>query len=439
MAARRKLAVDVTAEDRAAARASVKASSRGTTSGGIGFLVLATFAGVVIAEEILPNTHILVRALVSAVVAAALAIPLLLSVSSFAQRRAIESDSIRMAKDRMMEGAAMRREFATRLTRALEMVDDEDSAYDVVQRAMRSLAPAAAIELLLADNSHAHLERVVVSSPDGEAPGCPVDSPDQCVAARRAQIQSFADSEDLDACPLLRDRPQGQCSAVCAPVAVMGRTVGVMHSTSPPGAALEDAQLQMLQVLANQAGNRLGMLRVMAETQVQAATDGLTGLMNRRSLENRVRTLRHEGVDFALVMADLDHFKDLNDSHGHEAGDRALRVFSETLRREVRAGDLACRYGGEEFAIVLPGADRHAAAEIVERIQEALRQATGRGETATFTASFGIACSADSDNLEDLVQRADGALYMAKDAGRDRLHVDGEAVPEGPTLRALGS
>jgi diguanylate cyclase (GGDEF)-like protein len=249
----------------------------------------------------------------------------------------------------------------------------------------------------------------------------------------------FADSEDLDACPLLRDRPQGRCSGVCIPVAVMGRTVGVMHSTSPPGRALDEPGVSMLQTLANQAGNRLGMLRVMAETQVQAATDGLTGLINRRSLENAMRVMRNDGIDFAFVMADLDHFKSLNDSNGHEAGDRALRVFSEALRREVRANDLACRYGGEEFALVFPGATAEVALEIVERIREALARATGRGDTSVFTASFGIACSTDVADLEDLVQRADKAMFIAKEAGRDRVCIDGNGIPESPSpLTALG-
>jgi len=312
--------VEVTPADRAAARAAVSTSVQGIIGGAVVFVVGACFGGILLGDELLSQSSLLVRAAASAGLAAALSLPLVLVAAWSALRRTIDSDATRVAQTRKMTEEAKRREFATRLVRGLEMVDTEEDAYDVVQRAMRGLAPAAAIELLLADNSHAHLERVVVSSPDGETPGWSVDSPDQCVAARRAQVQVFADSEDLDACPLLRDRPQGQCSAVCAPVAVMGRTVGVMHSTSPPGAALEDAQLRMLQVLANQAGNRLGMLRVMAETQVQAATDGLTGLTNRRSLENTMRQVRRDGVDFSLVMADLDHFKQVNDTQGHEAG-----------------------------------------------------------------------------------------------------------------------
>jgi diguanylate cyclase (GGDEF)-like protein len=338
-----------------------------------------------------------------------------------------------------MATEATRQEFERRLTRSLEMADEEPAAFDVIERAMATAAPRAAVELLLADNSHAHLDRVVTAVPDGMIePACPVSSPDDCVAARRAQTQVFADSEELDACPMLRGREAGRCSAVCVPVSIMGRTVGVLHSIGAVDAPLDDPVIQSLQTLANQAGNRLGMLRVMAETTVQAATDGLTGLINRRTLENRLRHLGNKGVEFAFIMADLDHFKVLNDTHGHESGDRALRMFADTVKREMRTDDLACRYGGEEFAIVLAGAEAHDAIEVVERIRLALARATGRGDAPNFTASFGIAHSREGSDLKEVVEKADRALFAAKDAGRDSTCLDGHATPIAPTLTALG-
>jgi diguanylate cyclase (GGDEF)-like protein len=340
------------------------------------------------------------------------------------------------AHEMEMRAEARRREFETRLSRALEMTDDEQAAFDVIQRAMHAVVPDVPTELLLADNSHAHVARVVVSDSE-RVPGCTVGSPDQCVAARRAQTQVFVDSEDLDACPMLRGRDRGRCSGVCVPVSIMGRTIGVLHATGPVDEPLDEQRVSELQTLSNQAGNRLGMLRVMAETQVQASTDGLTGLMNRRSLENRVRKLRTDGIEVSFVMADLDHFKKLNDSYGHEAGDRALRIFSETLRHEVRTDDLPCRYGGEEFAIVLPATDLHEAAEVMERVREQLAHAVGRGDTPSFTASFGIAHTSDALDFDDLVQRADRALFQAKGAGRDQIWLDGHSTPVVSGLSAL--
>jgi len=430
--------VTVTDEDWAEARREAGTIGRNAALGGIA-LVAAVYAvtGAVLALAA-PDLHGLALVGVGTGVAAALSAPLLWLLAFTAQRKGLEMGSVRVARDRAMRAQARRGEFETRLARGLEMVQDEAAAFDVVHRALRRVVPDEPVELLLADNSHAHLEQMVVASPDGETtPGCAVDSPEQCEATRRAQTQVFPDSDDLDACPMLRGRAQGRCSGVCVPVSIMGRTVGVVHTTAAVGVTLADERVKALQNLANQTGNRLGMLRVMAETQLQASTDGLTGLMNRRSFENRLRALRAEGAGFAFVMADLDHFKALNDAHGHEAGDRALRIFAETLRQELRADDLACRYGGEEFAVVLPSAEASEAIEITGRIREGLLRATGRGDVPPFTVSFGVADSRDADDLDDLVQRADAALFAAKDAGRDRTCMDGHSVPVARTLTAL--
>ncbi|HSO97277.1 MAG TPA: GGDEF domain-containing protein [Acidimicrobiia bacterium] len=428
----------VTEEDWAEARSEAGTIARNAAVGGVVLVAVAYSVTGVVLRALTPSLGGLALVGVGTGVAAVLSAPLLWWLARTAQAKGLETGSVRVAHDRAMRVQAKRREFETRLARALEMVQDEVGAFDVLQRAMGRIAPESPVELLLADNSHAHLERMVTAAPDGESTaGCMVDSPDQCEAARRAQTQVFRDSEELDACPMLRGRPQGRCSAVCVPVSIMGRTVGVVHTTGVVDEPLNEQRVQALQTLANQAGNRIGMLRVMAETQVQASTDGLTGLINRRSLENRVRLLRTEGVDFSFVMADLDHFKDLNDANGHEAGDRALRIFAEALRHELRVEDLACRYGGEEFAVVLPRADAHEAIEAMGRVRERLMHATSRGDTPTFTASFGVAHSSDAADLDDLVQRADRALFAAKDAGRDRICLDGHDIPIARTLTAL--
>jgi len=413
-------------EDLAAARELTRRGVQGTVPALVGFTGLAAGAAGAVVAAVLDAPGVLVTALACALIGALLGTPLVMLIAVVAKRRGIQMGIEKIVWERALERDSRRREFERQLGRALEMADDELSAFDVVSRAMRSIAPETPTELLLADNSHAHLERVVTVAPEGEdAPGCPVGSPDRCVAARRAQTQVFTDSEDLDACPMLRDRAIGRCSAVCVPVSIMGRTVGVVHAVGAPGQTFSDDAVQELQTLATHSGNRIGMLRVMAETQLQASTDGLTGLVNRRSLENAMRRLRTEGRTFSFVMADLDHFKNLNDAHGHEAGDRALRIFSEAIRNAMRADDIACRYGGEEFALVLPGTDQHDALEVIERVRNELIAATARGDAPAFTASFGVAHSSDADDLEDLVHRADRAMFTAKQAGRDRICLDG--------------
>jgi diguanylate cyclase (GGDEF)-like protein len=394
-----------------------------------------------IAAAVLGTGSVPVMAVTVGLAVVAVGGPLLCALYLVTQRRGMDIALESAVQARVMETDAHRRDFEAKLARALEMSDDETAAFDTIRRGLQLAAADASVELLLADNSHAHLDRVVsvvpAHGPVVATRGCPVASPDQCVAARRAQTQVFPDSDALDGCPLLRGRGGDDFSAVCVPVSIMGRTVGVVHATAPIDQPVDDAAVGALQVLANLSGNRLGMLRIMAETQLQAMTDGLTGLMNRRSFENRARILRSNGEDYALVMADLDHFKGLNDTHGHETGDRALRVFAETLRESVRTEDLVCRYGGEEFAVLLPGVDLAEAVEVMERVRVALARVTRRGDVPSFTASYGVAESSVSADLDDLFLRADRALFAAKDAGRDCICIDGHNIAVAPNLTAI--
>ena len=130
------------------------------------------------------------------------------------------------------EQQGQRQRFESRLANALDMAEGEPEVIDVIERSFAAVVPDAPVELLLADNSHAHLLRMAAVGPDGEPPACSVDSPDRCPAARRAQVQVFPDSDHLDACPKLRNRPQGRVSALCVPVSIMGRTVGVMRRSA---------------------------------------------------------------------------------------------------------------------------------------------------------------------------------------------------------------
>ena len=146
-----------------------------------------------------------------------------------ALRRGAENLAQTHAREREMVAEAHRREFETRLGNALEMAANEWEVLSVAGRAVTSLVGDDRVEILLADNSNAHLERALVSGTDPDGPACGVTSPSQCVAARRGQTQVFNDSEALDACPHLQGRDYGRCAGVCVPVSIMGRTTGVVH------------------------------------------------------------------------------------------------------------------------------------------------------------------------------------------------------------------
>jgi diguanylate cyclase (GGDEF)-like protein len=317
-----------------------------------------------------------------------------------------------------MRADSERGTFGNQLVEALEMADTEPEAHHVIARAMSAISPDHPMELLLADSSRAHLERAT-AHPLAGAPGCAVESPFSCVAVRRGNPVVFSDSEALNACPRLRGRASGAVSAVCVPVSFMGRALGVLHSTSKVGQALAGDEVSKLTALGIQAGARIGTVRAFERTQVQASTDSLTGLSNRRTLEHQVRDLLSAHAPFALVMADLDRFKQLNDTQGHQAGDAALRQFAEAVRNVARETDLIARWGGEEFTFVLPQTNAEQALEWVGRLRAHLASVQAANGTIIFTASFGIADTTMGQGLEDLLRIADAALYRAKDSGRD--------------------
>lgn len=331
----------------------------------------------------------------------------------FAQQRSIDAheSAIRaQSEDHRLIG---------RLQAAFDMAETDSEAFGVVAQALDVVGDQPA-EMLLADSSRAHLRQVAVA-PVAGGPGCGVETPWSCPAVRRSRTMSFESSEDLDACPRLRERPGGACSALCVPVTVLGTPMGVLHMRgedgSPPGAD----QRVGLEAIAEQAGMRIGILRAMASSQLQATTDPLTGLLNRRSLEEELTRMRAEGEDYAVAFLDLDHFKQINDTFGHETGDRALRSFARLLRRAVRDGDLVCRYGGEEFVAIFAGVAASAAQPIVERLAIDLSEAVKAGDVPPFTVSVGMSDSALASEFSEVIRQADEAMFRAKQDGRDRI------------------
>ncbi len=321
------------------------------------------------------------------------------------------------------EAEVRRRGFESQLSNALDMAMSEADAIAVVERCLTVTLPGAPAELLLADNSHAHLLRMASVAPGGSTPGCKVDSPNSCPATRRSQTQSFPDSEALDACPKLRGRRAGGVSALCTPVSVMGRTVGVIHATRERGTRFADEAVQDVTTLARLAGARIGLLRVMAETQLQASTDSLTGLLNRRSFEHRLSIVRQSARVVSVVMADVDHFKLLNDTYGHETGDRALRLLASVFVSAFRADDIICRYGGEEFVIALPGCDADSARKVLDATRSKLDAALATAGMPRFTVSFGIVEDDCREDLANVIANADAALFQAKTEGRNSVVV----------------
>ena len=344
-------------------------------------------------------------------------------------------------RERNERDKVMRHDFETTLQRALEMAETEADAYIVVNRALDASVPNLQVEMLLADSSRAHFHQMFVtdSGPDART-GCGVVSPLLCPATNRGHTVQFPSSAAIDACPYLQGRATGDCSAACVPVSIAGKTVGVLHATGPDTVAPTESDVRYVEVTARRAAERIAMLRAFEKSETQARSDPLTGLLNRRSLENQVNDLERTATPYSLAYGDLDHFKVLNDTHGHEAGDQALRLFSRVLRDSVRPADIAARYGGEEFVVVLPDCNVETATAVLERVRERLALALTNGRVPSFTVSFGLAASAAGDTFDEIVALADHALLAAKSEGRNRVVLAAEGqTPESAEPEPVGS
>lgn len=344
------------------------------------------------------------------------------------------------ALDRALHQDAERNELEARLQRSLEMARTETAVYAMVGRALSANAPGLPAELLVADSSRAHFHQATATDEHG-GPGCAVMSPADCPAATWSQTQIWNSSTALDACPYLQGRPGGECSAVCVPVSIGGNTVGVVHAVAPDAQPPSGLVVEKIELIARKVGERVGMLRAFSRSETQAHTDPLTGLMNRRSLEEKVRGITGNGLTYVAVYADLDHFKQLNDVHGHDAGDQALRLFARVVRDIVRPDDLTARYGGEEFVVVFPDTQISDAYSVINRLRERLANAQSGAGSPHFTASFGITAARPEDTFSQTLEIADGALLKAKGTGRDRIVIAGSesSPPPGPDASPPGA
>jgi diguanylate cyclase (GGDEF)-like protein len=202
----------------------------------------------------------------------------------------------------------------------------------------------------------------------------------------------------------------------------------------------KSARVESRRRIASAIGDHLALalsnLKLRDRLRDLSVRDPLTGLFNRRYLEETLnretRNAKRRGETLGIIMMDVDHFKDFNDTFGHEAGDRVLKSLGKILLRGIRGGDVACRYGGEEFVVIMPGASLKATknrAEILRKIAERnLREANVDDRTVTVSCGVAVFPGHGSDPSQ-VLNAADTAMYRAKEQGRNRVEMAGENGP----------
>jgi len=264
--------------------------------------------------------------------------------------------------------------------------------------------------------------------------------PDSCWGLRRGRTYAFTHNEIHFSCA--HTDPKDIRPYYCFPILAHGETVGLMHIRSAKVAADKDFEetRRLAQMCAEQISMAIANVRMRDLLREQSIRDSLTGLFNRRYMTEMLGRLvglsRGGGESVAVLSIDVDHFKRFNDNHGHDAGDIVLRSVAEVFSKSVSGNELACRPGGEEFAVILPGLDVEAAmtrAEAIRASIEALKVRYGDEDLPAITISIGVALSPiHAQTVEELLKTADDALYAAKDSGRNRVVKAGNCAQKKP-------
>lgn len=305
----------------------------------------------------------------------------------------------------------------------------EEEAYPIIGHHVQALFPAESGALFIQDPNNNLLE--AASTWGGPLAGNQVFTSADCWALRRGRLNLKTESHPGLPCDHVPRSYTG--NYLCLPLLAHSEPLGMLHIQGL--ADLTEEQLEQLETLAVAVGDHISLawanIRLRETLRHQVVHDALTGLFNRRyleeTLEREIYRVKRKGALLGLIMLDLDHFKRFNDTYGHEAGDDLLRALGKFLAARVRHEDVACRYGGEEFVVILPEASPEVVKERAEGIREGfshLRVFHRDHVIESVTVSLGIAMfPADGATGQDVLRAADDAMYQAKALGRNRVVV----------------
>src|ERR1039458_9668661 len=365
------------------------------------------------------------------------------------QEEMLEKDSARNELDqqneRMMRELKKRSERATMLAKLGELLQSCISRDEVFAAALGfapKIFPAArgAMALLNASRS---LTEVIGSWTDCQLPAMEFE-PTACWALRTGHPHLVVAGDSTAPCAHAAGVKN---TYLCIPILAQGETLGIVHLQATDEALqLNASELSFKTTFAAQVGLSIANIRLRDALRTQSVRDALTGLYNRRYLEEvldrEVRRAARAAQSLGLLMIDLDHFKRFNDTYGHEAGDAVLRETGLSLTKGIRAEDFVCRFGGEEFVVILPTADLEASCARAERLRLKMKELTilhqGRS-MGMLTISVGVAVFPEhAMSPKELMAAADAAMYEAKRGGRDQVVVASSKGAEEVVMPGVG-
>lgn len=307
----------------------------------------------------------------------------------------------------------------------LQSSDTLEELFQVVSSFLEKLLPGSSGAVYVYADSRDVLEAACGWPSEGDL--AQFEPPD-CWALRRGRSYFYGHNTLDFPCTHVRDLHGAETPDLyyCLPIIAHGDTVGLLHVLIPPETDKGQDTQKLANFCAEQISLAIANVRLREQLRDQSTRDPLTGLYNRRYFLDYARReigrCQISGKPASLISLDVDHFKSFNDSFGHDAGDAVLRTLAEILQTMFREVDVPCRLGGEEFIIMLPGANEVQAIERAEALRTEIERTELRygGEILKITASFGVAVYPEQGlSLQSLMQQADASLYVAKDSGRN--------------------
>ncbi|RKZ44573.1 MAG: diguanylate cyclase [Candidatus Parabeggiatoa sp. nov. 3] len=306
-----------------------------------------------------------------------------------------------------------------------------EEAYTVIVRFMGQLFPDTIGMLAMFEDSSVTLENVATWGQCSTNTEEVIFAPTDCWALRQKRPYYMLNKQTHPLCNHLFSATSPLY--MCVPMIAQGELLGLLHIAQPELASshLNEAHQRLAETVSEQIALALANIKLRQTFQDQSIRDALTGLYNRRylddTLERELYRADRNQVPVGILMVDIDHFKQFNDTYGHAAGDVVLQKLGQFLNDYIRKGDIACRYGGEEFTLILPGA----ALEVVEKRAEVIKNNVKKlivkhdnQNLGIITLSIGVACFPEhGPQFKEVLRAADTALYTAKRQGRDRVVV----------------